>query len=67
MKTAETLRLRVDERFPESGLARVAAELTQVTREATALSESLSRPNKKLRALAEGAALATERLWRSKH
>ncbi len=57
VKTAETLRLRVDERFHESGLARVAAELTQVTREATALSEWLARPNKKLRALV-GVAIA---------
>ena len=60
VKTAQTLRLRVDERFPESGLARVAEELGQVTREASALSEWLSRPNKKLRAIVGVAIAALE-------
>ncbi len=48
--TAARLRRRVEERFPESGLGKVAAELEGVTREAAALSEWMVRPNWPLRA-----------------
>lgn len=47
--TAAKLRRRVEERFPNSGLGRVAAELEGVTREAAALSEWMARPNWPLR------------------
>lgn len=43
--TIERLRNRINERFPESGLGRVAAELLQIGQETTALSEYLARPN----------------------
>jgi hypothetical protein len=48
--TAARLRRRIDERFGESGLGKVAAELEGVTRETAELSRWLSRPNKPLRA-----------------
>jgi hypothetical protein len=48
--TAARLRRRVDERFPGSGLGRVAAELESVTREAASLSAWMARPNWPLRA-----------------
>lgn len=51
VETASRLERRVEERFPGAGLAQVAQELTQVTREAHALSAWLSAPNRPLRAL----------------
>ena len=50
VETASRLERRIAERFPGAGLARVAAELSQVTREARALSAWLSAPNRPLRA-----------------
>ncbi|HYQ00421.1 MAG TPA: hypothetical protein VER96_17210 [Polyangiaceae bacterium] len=47
--TASRLERRIDERFPGAGLAKLAQELTQVTREARALSLWLAKPNKALR------------------
>src|SRR4051812_14105254 len=49
--TASRLERRIAERFPGAGLSQVAAELTQVTREAQALSAWLATPNKPLRVL----------------
>lgn len=57
VETALRLSKRVEERFPGSGLARVAAELYDVTREAESLSVWLARPNYRLRALV-GVAIA---------
>ena len=48
--TASRLERRIAERFPSAGLAKLAAELTQVTREARALSLWLAKPNRPLRA-----------------
>lgn len=45
MRTAAQLRKRIDERFPDSGLGRVAAELETVTGEAVALSDKIQRPH----------------------
>jgi hypothetical protein len=42
--TCETLKRRIEERFPESGLARVSGELCQVAREASEVAEWLGRP-----------------------
>ncbi|MEI9936045.1 MAG: hypothetical protein WDO69_02350 [Pseudomonadota bacterium] len=47
--TASRLERRIEERFPGAGLAKLARELTQVTREAQALSAWLAAPNKPLR------------------
>ncbi|HET7545290.1 MAG TPA: hypothetical protein VFK05_35735 [Polyangiaceae bacterium] len=49
VETASRLERRIEERFPGGGLAKLAAELTQVTREARALSLWLAAPNKALR------------------
>ena len=49
VETASRLERRIAERFPGAGLSRVAAELTQVTREAHALSSWLAAPNRPLR------------------
>ena len=67
VETSSTLRRRIEERFPGSGLSRVAAELEAVAREAVALSAWMARPDYRLRvgiglgiavlALALGAAL----------
>jgi hypothetical protein len=54
--TASTLQKRISERFPGAGLARVAAELEAVAREASTVSEWLARPNYALRT-AVGAAI----------
>jgi hypothetical protein len=51
VETASRLERRVGERFPGAGLAKVALELTLVTREAHALSTWLSAPNRALRAV----------------
>jgi len=50
VETANRLERRIEERFPGAGLASLARELTQVTREARALSLWLAAPNKPLRA-----------------
>jgi len=47
--TASRLERRIEERFPGAGLGQLARELTQVTREARALSAWLAAPNKPLR------------------
>jgi len=47
--TASRLDRRIEERFPGAGLAQLAREPTQVTREAHALSAWLAAPNKPLR------------------
>jgi hypothetical protein len=43
--TADALARRVEERFPASGLARVAAEVRAVSHEAAGVAEWLDRPN----------------------
>ena len=50
VETATLLERRIEERFPGAGLAGVAAELSQVTREARTLSAWFGRPNLLLRA-----------------
>jgi hypothetical protein len=45
VQTASLLRRRIDERFPDAGLGRVAAELESVAREAAALSAWMARPH----------------------
>jgi hypothetical protein len=50
IETAERLERRIAERFPGSGLQRVAAELVTTARDAAARSEMLRRPNLYLRA-----------------
>ena len=49
VETASRLERRIEERFPGAGLAKLAQELTQVTREARALSAWLATPNQPLR------------------
>jgi len=49
--TARTLGQRIDERFPGSGLSRVAAELVAVSEEAAGVSSWLARPHLPLRVL----------------
>ena len=51
VETAETLAARVEDRFPGRGLSRVAAELTEVARQARARCEEIRRPHRTLRAL----------------
>jgi hypothetical protein len=50
--TVERLRARITERFPESGLAKVAADLSEIARATAARAAELSKPNYLLRALA---------------
>jgi hypothetical protein len=50
LETAERLSQRIGERFPNSGLSRVAAEVVQVTKEALVRAERIRRPNLWLRA-----------------
>jgi hypothetical protein len=50
LETAEKVSQRVGERFPGSGLSRVAAEVVQVTREAVVRAERIRRPDLRLRA-----------------
>ncbi|HTT96509.1 MAG TPA: hypothetical protein VMF58_00550 [Rhizomicrobium sp.] len=52
VKTVERLRARIGERFPESGLSDVAADLADTARATAARIEELSQPNYLLRALA---------------
>jgi hypothetical protein len=49
VRTAATLRQRIEERFPGSGLGSVADELCTVTGEAAAKAESISKPSWVLR------------------
>ena len=51
VETAVALRRRIDERFPASGLGKVARELVGICEEAAALSGWLARPNWWLRSL----------------
>jgi hypothetical protein len=44
IETSETLRRRIEERFPQSGLSRIALELTEVAKSADEVSHWLSRP-----------------------
>ena len=57
VETVARLRDRIAERFPESGLAAVAADLSQTARETASRVELLNRPNLALRALAAGAVI----------
>jgi hypothetical protein len=52
VKTVAQLRDRIAERFPESGLASVCADLTETARTTAARVEELARPNIALRLLA---------------
>jgi hypothetical protein len=52
VKTVERLSARIRERFPQSGLAAVGADLSVTARATAARVESLSRPNLALRFLA---------------
>ncbi len=52
VKTVERLRARITERFPDSGLAKVASDLAETARATAARVEELSKPNYLLRALA---------------
>jgi hypothetical protein len=49
--TCETLQRRIEERFPESGLSRVAKELCQVAREASRVALWLAQPIRWVRIL----------------
>jgi hypothetical protein len=49
LETVERLQQRIADRFPESGLSAVAAELVQLTRESVARAASIRRPNLLLR------------------
>src|SRR5829696_8704785 len=50
LETAEKIRQRITERFPNSGLSQVAAEIIQITRDAIGRAKAISRPNLWLRA-----------------
>ena len=50
VETADALRTRVEERFPGSGLGKVAAEVAALAREAHERGEAIRRPNLPLRA-----------------
>ena len=47
--TANQLALRVNERFPESGLGKVATEVAKISQEAVARTEDFNRPTHWLR------------------
>ncbi|MEZ5791016.1 MAG: hypothetical protein R3D34_09600 [Nitratireductor sp.] len=49
--TAETISMRISERFPQSGLARVGSELVAIARDAKSNAEALARPIWWLRAV----------------
>jgi len=51
IRTADRLRQRIQERFPGSGLGRVASELEAVAHEAANLAGTISKPSRLLRAL----------------
>jgi hypothetical protein len=50
LKTLETLELRIDERFPNSGLTRVCHDLIAVGRDSEQRSQAIATPNRVLRA-----------------
>jgi hypothetical protein len=50
LETAEQIRQRIGERFPDSGVSQVAAEIVQIAREALVRAEAIRRPNLWLRA-----------------
>lgn len=50
LETVERVRVRIADRFPDSGLSQVAAEVVQITREALVRSAAIARPNLWLRA-----------------
>jgi hypothetical protein len=50
LETIEQIRRRIGERFPDSGLSQVAAEIVQMTQEAVARAEAIRQPNLWLRA-----------------
>ena len=52
VETNRTLQQRISERFPDSSLSRVAAELLSVSEQAAATSQWLARPHLPLRCLA---------------
>jgi hypothetical protein len=58
VKTVERLRARIAERFPESGLAAVASDLTETARATSARVQELARPYVGLRLLALLAVIA---------
>ena len=58
VQTVARLRDRISERFPQSGLSAVAADLTETARATAARVDLLSRPNLALRALAVAAVIA---------
>jgi len=58
VETASRLERRIAERFPGAGLSKVAEELSQVTREARALSAWLSAPIRSLRLAVNAGILA---------
>jgi len=58
VKTVERLRARISERFPDSGLAAVAADLTETAQATAARVQNLSRPYVGLRLLALLAVIA---------
>jgi hypothetical protein len=58
IRTSERLRRRIEERFPDSGLGRIAGELEAVTNEAAAMAAAISKPNWWLRGLVTLAILA---------
>lgn len=59
VKTAELLRRRIEERFPECGLGKVASEVVAVATAGRARGQSISRRNWPLRGLAVLATLLT--------
>jgi hypothetical protein len=59
VKTAELLHRRIEERFPECGLGKVAKEVEAVARAGRARGESISRRNWPLRGLAVLATILT--------
>jgi hypothetical protein len=52
IQTVDRLERRVIERFPDSGLRRVAAEISATTRHTCAIAESLGKPHTTLRVIA---------------
>jgi hypothetical protein len=50
LETVEQIRQRIAERFPDSGLSQVAAEIVQIAREALVRAEAIRQPNLWLRA-----------------
>lgn len=48
-ETIETLRNRITERFPDCGLSKVCAELSEISRETKEKCEWISKPHKTLR------------------